>query len=258
MSALASSVDPLALAWDMVLGKNGLPPNALAFFKEFLITKDEVAEMGTEVYKPYPLHFSHARLLIEYLSGRGIWGKSPLSGMKIKPIVKGRRLLATITVLAYILFEMIARPGSRASTCSLKEKKSVHHLKMIWEMIKHFPVEKQMSRGDSVCEVYFPGEERPYIFTFQRSDGVIELLHPGGQASHVHALTSKSSEPRQYTFSFMFIDEAAFLDNAMEFYGAAKPIADTGYSQLVIVSTYNGYDDFFWPLSKGTIGEQEF
>jgi len=74
------------------------------------------------------------------------------------------------------------------------------------------------------------------------------LVLPNG--SQVKALATSKDALRGYTPTFLIMDEAAFIDNGAEVFGAALTALGTG-GKATLISTPNGYDELYWKTFDG-------
>jgi len=74
------------------------------------------------------------------------------------------------------------------------------------------------------------------------------LILPNG--SQVKALATSKDALRGYTPTFLIMDEAAFIENGAEVFGAALTALGTG-GKAALISTPNGYDELYWKTFDG-------
>lgn len=74
-------------------------------------------------------------------------------------------------------------------------------------------------------------------------DSQIEIELPNG--SKIVAVATSKDALRGYTPTLLIVDEAAFVDNGAELYGAAMSSLSTG-GKAILISTPNGYDSLYY------------
>jgi hypothetical protein len=71
----------------------------------------------------------------------------------------------------------------------------------------------------------------------------------------IKALATSKDALRGFTPTILIMDEAAYIDNGSEVYGAALPSLGTG-GKAVLISTPNGYDDLYYKIYDGAINKR--
>ena len=250
------------IAWQLAMNGNphtGEPADPYYFLKYFVKTRDEAAaNRGEEAYRPFPIDYFHLQVILAFLYNKqwfdGAQWKSP-----IKPIVKGRQLTVTWICMAIILWEAIRKPGNRIATIAQKKLKTYEHQERMWDIIRHMNgqmVSDPNSGRVGEYHVYSPGGL--YVFRYLKSDGQITIFHPDGHSeSDIHAFTGKSSDARAYTLPFAYMEEVPWVPDALETYNALVPTVSNARGILPIVSTYEGVDELFYPLTIGDLEAQK-
>ena len=89
---------------------------------------------------------------------------------------------------------------------------------------------------------YYGTKEKEGKSIFIR-DSQIEIELPNG--SKIVAVATSKDALRGYTPTLLIFDEAAFVDNGAELYGAAMSSLSTG-GRAILISTPNGYDSLYY------------
>ena len=71
----------------------------------------------------------------------------------------------------------------------------------------------------------------------------------------IKALATSKDALRGFTPTILVMDEAAYIDNGSEVYGAALPSLGTG-GKSVLISTPNGYDDLYYKIYDGAVNKR--
>ena len=71
----------------------------------------------------------------------------------------------------------------------------------------------------------------------------------------IKALATSKDALRGFTPTTLIMDEAAYIDNGSEVYGAALPSLGTG-GKSVLISTPNGYDDLYYKIYDGAVNKR--
>ena len=225
--------------------------NPLAFFENLCITKDEAqAAIGGEVYKPLPAGYPHILYVVAFLFDLPPFDE-PGYESNVIDTWKGRQEIITWLLCCAIIYMCLFRPGCRIGTCSTKEKKAAEHLNRIWDVLVHMP---GATEGDKkVVSVESPFGI--YVFEYKESKGLIICKAPGGTESHIHALAASPRESRQYTFTWIWMDEPGAIQGAGRFYGAARPTVNKPGCKIILTGTPSGEDKekFFTRLSEGLL-----
>jgi hypothetical protein len=79
-----------------------------------------------------------------------------------------------------------------------------------------------------------------------RKQGFITIAHPEGD-SIIQAAAQTSEDPRQYTFTGVWFDEAAWTDNAAQLHAALMPTIQGG-GRFIATSSPAG-KEYFWSLA---------
>ena len=89
---------------------------------------------------------------------------------------------------------------------------------------------------------YYGSKEKEQKSIFIR-DSQIEIELPNG--SKIVAVATSQDALRGYTPTLLIFDEAAFVDNGAELYGAAMSSLSTG-GRAILISTPNGFDPLYY------------
>jgi hypothetical protein len=71
----------------------------------------------------------------------------------------------------------------------------------------------------------------------------------------IKALATSKDALRGFTPTTLVMDEAAYIENGAEVYGAALPSLGTG-GKSVLISTPNGYDDLYYKIYDGAVNKK--
>jgi hypothetical protein len=71
----------------------------------------------------------------------------------------------------------------------------------------------------------------------------------------IKALATSKDALRGFTPTTLIMDEAAYIDNGSEVYGAALPSLGTG-GKSILISTPNGYDDLYYKIYDGAVNKR--
>ncbi len=153
-------------------------------------------------------------------------------------IPKSRQMMITWTVCGYCLWDALFKTGRKEFYVSRKED-------IAKEMINRNKISyKQLAAN-------IPAEWLPQSTTFGAAVGDSLTLPFPGINSSIKALPQGSDSLRHFTASIIFMDEAAFQEQARSVFIGAKPTLDGG-GKMVIASTSNGKDGhgkFFYQVA---------
>lgn len=151
-------------------------------------------------------------------------------------VEKSRQMMVTWIMVACHLWDAQFHEGRRIFFQSKKEKDANYLVDRAKFIYNHYPEPYK-----TVIHSLYPVKEpMPYLkLEFGKTMSVIEGTPQG------------ASVLRQYTASRIFMDEAAFMEQAEDAFMAAKPTL-TGGGSLVVVSTPN-FRNFFYLLAKDMI-----
>ena len=151
---------------------------------------------------------------------------------KLLLIEKSRQMLVTWIITACCLWDAQFHEGRRIAIQSKKEQDANAILDRVKFIYRHEPdILKQAHRANE-----------PMAYT---------RLEFGKQNSIIMAIPQGAEQLRQYTFSRVIVDEAAFQEQAEEGYIAMRPTL-TGGGKLVMVSSPN-FKNFFWRIRSDKI-----
>ena len=143
-------------------------------------------------------------------------------------VLKSRRVGASWTVCAYVLWLTMFHPDLTALLLSRKEFYAKGLLRRIKFMIKNLPLWM-----------------RPKLKTDSQSEMIFEFVFEDETAeSNIISLTTTDESGRGEDAAIVFMDEGAFIPNADDTWAAVGPTASFG-GQRVVVSTPNGVGGFF-------------
>jgi phage FluMu gp28-like protein len=145
-------------------------------------------------------------------------------------------MMVTWIMVACHLWDAQFHEGRRIFFQSKKEKDANYLVDRAKFIYNHYPEPYKTV----IHNLYPVKEPMPYLkLEFGKTMSVIEGTPQG------------ASVLRQYTASRIFMDEAAFMEQAEDAFMAAKPTL-TGGGSLVVVSTPN-FRNFFYLLAKDMI-----
>lgn len=181
-----------------------------AFATKMVRTKDEVDRKNP--IKAFPAHLAYQKLYMR------LWQKYP----KIV-VPKSRRMMMSWTNIVLYLWDTMFNVGRQQAFVSKKEDDS------------HELLERARFILDNLDTDFLPKELIPrWQFKFG------ELSFPDLQ-SRILGFPSGADQLRQFTFSGMLFDEAAFWDNAEQAYSASVPTIEGGGRMTLISSPAPGF-----------------
>jgi len=134
-------------------------------------------------------------------------------------IPKSRQMTITWLICALVLHEMIFTPYRRAMIASKKEDDAIAVITRMRGVYSRLPVFLK-----NLCKLSRPFKDQPM--------NIIELEN----GSIATGVPQGSDHARSYTFSRIFVDEAAYLDEFEQLYAACQPSL-IGGGKLVAVSS---------------------
>jgi len=180
------------------------------FATKMVRTKDEVDRKNP--IKPFPSNLAYQKLYMR------LWQKYP----KIV-VPKSRRMMMSWTNIVLYLWDTMFNVGRQQAFVSKKEDDS------------HELLERARFILDNMDTEFLPKELIPkWQFKFG------ELSFPELQ-SRILGFPSGADQLRQFTFSGMLFDEAAFWDNAEQAYSASVPTIEGGGRMTLISSPAPGF-----------------
>lgn len=225
--------------------------NPLVFFENFCFTKDEAAAgIGGEIYKPLPMQYPHAREVVKCLFDLPPYD-DPQWKSHVQAFWKGRQEFVTWIMVCACVYMMMFRPGCRIGTTSTKEKKAKEHTERFDDVLVHMPGIEEGEGGVRTIQSPFG----IYRFELKESKGLVTCIAPDGTESHIHALAATPRESRQYTFTWIWIDEAGSIQNIHRFYKAARSTVNKPGCKLILTDTAPEEDKekFFVRLCEGAL-----
>lgn len=179
-------------------------------FLKVVRTKDEVD--GKRPIKPFPVDKDYLKLYTR------IW-----IAEKFVAVPKSRRMLMTWTNLCLYLWDTMFHMGRSNAFVSKKEDDSnelIEKCEFILQNLDHSILPKEL----------VPKWERTYNrLRFKEID------------SQIRGFPQGPDQLRQFTFSGIFFDEAAFLEDAEETYSAALPTLQGGGRCTMVSSAAPGF-----------------
>lgn len=143
-------------------------------------------------------------------------------------VLKSRRVGASWTVCAFVLWKCMFHPDLTALLLSRKEMYAKGLLRRVKFIHKNLPAwMRSRTKGDNKTEL---------IFEFKYGDEIAE--------SNVISLTTTDESGRGEDAAIVFMDEAASIPNADDTWSAVGPTAAFG-GQRAVCSTPNGVGGFF-------------
>ena len=143
-------------------------------------------------------------------------------------VLKSRRVGASWTVCAFVLWLTIFHPDLTAMLLSRKEFYAKGLLRRIKFMIKNLPQWL-----------------RPTVKVDTQAELVFEFVYKDESAeSNIISLTTTDESGRGEDAALVFMDEAAFIPNADDVWASVGPTASFG-GQRAVVSTPNSTGGFF-------------
>lgn len=146
-------------------------------------------------------------------------------------VPKSRRMTASWTFLAINLWDCIFHRGRETAVVSKKEDDSAELVARIEFMFNHIP-------PDKIPKALLPTidggkmKKSPPKITFDFGDG---------STSYCAGFPVGADQLRQFTFSSIFVDEAAFMREAEEFYTGARPTILGGGRMIMVSSRSPGF-----------------
>ena len=180
------------------------------FATKMVFTKDEVDRVNP--VKRFPAHLQYQKLYMR------IWQKYP----KIA-VPKSRRMMMSWTNIMLYVWDTIFNVGRQQAFVSKKENDS------------HELIERAKFIVDNLDFTYVPKELFP---NHKMKFG--ELAFPDID-SRILGFPSGADQLRQFTFSGLLFDEAAFWDNAEEAYSSSVPTIEGGGRLTLISSPAPGF-----------------
>lgn len=142
--------------------------------------------------------------------------------------VKSRQMLVSWFCVSRILHDCY-RPGRRWLVTCKKEEDADALLERMWVQHRNVP------------ELVRPKAKRSY--------GKLVIAHDGAE-SRIQAAAQNSDDPRSYTFSGIWIDEASHTDNVADLVASSGPTTMAG-GKLVLTTTPNGKDYVYQLITDG-------
>jgi len=101
----------------------------------------------------------------------------------------------------------------------------------------------------------FTDQIPPWVWGINEGDSYLDIEAKGhiktkGSKCEVKALATSKDALRGYTPTFLIMDEAAFIDNGAEVFGAALTSLGTG-GKVTLISTPNGMDPLYYKTYDG-------
>jgi hypothetical protein len=150
--------------------------------------------------------------------------------------LKARQLGVSWLGIGYCAWKCITRPGMRSLCVSINETEAIKLVNRAWDLWENTP---EHLRFDA--KVIKPERGRP--------SSRIEWEFPDGRVSSLLAMPSTPRAGHGETAGVIFLDEFGRHQFAHETYKAFIPVmADSPDTQLIIVSTANGYGNLFYEL----------
>lgn len=173
-------------------------------------TKDEVDRKNP--IKPFPANLKYQKLYMR------LWQKYPKLA-----VPKSRRMMMSWTNIVLYLWDTMFNVGRQQAFVSKKEDDS------------HELVERAKFILENLNTDYLPKELIPkWVFKF----GELKFPELG---SRIVGFPSGSDQLRQFTFSGLLFDEAAFWDNAEQAYSSSVPTIEGGGRMTLISSPAPGF-----------------
>lgn len=147
-------------------------------------------------------------------------------------ILKARQLGITWLTMAYEVWLMLYRPGSRCVAYSYNEDEAKKLVQRAWLMFCSLPPE--LRNGVEVISPQRAEEPSEWI--------KVKHTLPDGQTliSSIQALPATKKAGHGETVTFALMDETAREDYARQIYTAINPAVSRGLAKLAMVSTANG------------------
>jgi hypothetical protein len=204
---------------DPLIRYQQLRDNPWLFLKFAVWTKDEI-DADTPI-KQFPAHLLYTKFLVE------MWRVH-----KRIAVPKSRRMTASWTYIALIVWDCIFHKGRSWAICSKKELDALELVERAEFIIKQIP-------ESIIAKDLLPKMKRGEM---QSSPPVIEFedIH-----SKIQGFPSGSNQLRQRGFSGILNDECGFWENAEEAYASAEPTVKGGGRMVMISSRATEDGGFF-------------
>lgn len=192
--------------------------SAWDFLCECVYTRDAVDSENP--IKLYPGHRDYLRLFAL------LWQRE-----KMLAIPKSRRMTMSWTVIALTLWDCIFHKGREHAFVSKKEDDSAELVARAEFIFNKIPKDK------------LPPSLLPKIRGKKMTKSPPRLIFDFGNddVSYIAGFPMGADQLRQFTFSGIFGDEAAFWEVAEEFYTGAKPTLDGGGRMVLVSSRSPGF-----------------
>lgn len=192
--------------------------NPWDFLSECVYTRDAVDQDNP--IKLYPGEREYLRLFAM------LWQKE-----KMIAVPKSRRMTMSWTVIALTLWDVIFHKGREHAFVSKKEDDSAELVARAEFIFNRIPNDK------------IPKALLPKIRGKKMTKSPPRLVFDFGQdeVSYIAGFPMGADQLRQFTFSGIFGDEAAFWEVAEEFYTGAKPTLDGGGRMVLVSSRAPGF-----------------
>jgi len=153
--------------------------------------------------------------------------------------LKARQLGVSWLGIGYCAWKCLAQPGTRALAVSINETEAIKLIGRAWDLWENSP--EHLRFGAKVIK---PERGRP--------SSQIQWEFPDGRISSLIAMPSTPRAGHGETAGVVLLDEFGRHQWADETYKAFIPVmADSTETQLLIVSTANGYGNLFYELWTG-------
>ena len=147
---------------------------------------------------------------------------------------KSRQIRVTWLLSALHLWAALRQPGVRIGYQGQKfDDVDAYLQQRFWFIYEHIPTKYVKPRARYIS-------------------GMIEVYHDAKATvptSFIHGLAEGADQVRQYTFTYLWMDESAFHVDQKETHGAAKPTLDGGGS-ILKTSSSGGSRVFFYQLAE--------
>jgi hypothetical protein len=188
-----------------------------AFLTECCFTKDAV-DLDNPI-KQYP-NYDYLRFIVR------LWQRE-----KLIAVPKSRRLTQSWTFLALKLWDCIFFKGREHAAVSKKEDDSMELVSRIEFMFNHIP-------QDKIPRALLPTLKGGRML---KSPPKIEFEFGDGITSYCAGFPTGADQLRQFTFSDILVDEAAFQPEFENMYSAARPTILGGGRMTLISSRAPGF-----------------
>lgn len=187
------------------------------FLTECCFTQDAVdLENPVKLYPNYP----YLKFMVR------LWQRT-----KLLLIPKSRRMTQSWTFLALILWDVIFHKNRTWAVVSKKEDDSMELVHRIEFMFSRIP-------PDKIPAALLPSIKGGRML---KSPPKIEFDFGNGETSYVSGFPMGADQLRQFTFSGILGDEAAFWPDAEEFYTGSRPTILGGGRMILISSRSPGF-----------------